>query len=196
MNGIDRNAFRPKITYQASVETGDCAFGQGVEGCCRERGITGHGRTNVNNPATVFHIANSFLGGDEYTRDVDGNHALVVFKLDALNRAAEGEASVVHQNVDTAKCFNGLCNGYTHGCGITSISQDRNGASACFGNGLYDFFSLGRRSTVGERNQRTISSQALGNSSTNRTGTASNQGDFSSKLESFDSHEHFTLGLR
>ncbi|MOA20382.1 hypothetical protein D3C78_1408230 [compost metagenome] len=150
----------------------------------------------MDDAAAVLHLAHGFLGGHEHAGDVDRDHALVGFEFDVFDRAAEGQAGVVDQNVDAPKGVDGLRNRRTHRLRFTGIRRNRHGAAAFAGNDLHHFPGLVRRGAVGQCHLRTVGGQAPGNGRADRTRAAGNQGNFSGKREGLGRHDGFTLGLR
>ncbi|MDT4859713.1 hypothetical protein FQZ97_942350 [compost metagenome] len=175
MHGIDRDAARPQIARQAAVEAGDGTLGQRVERSAGERGVLRHRAADVDDAATVLHVAHGLLRGDEDPGDIDGDHRLVVLELDLLDRATQRDAGVVHQDIQATEGFDRLGDGGTHGVGFTRVGQDGQRPTASRLDGGGGFFGQRGRADIGKGDLGAIGCQTLGDGRSDRARAAGHE---------------------
>lgn len=83
----------------------------------------------MDDSATLFHVANSFLSYDEYAGHAHRDHPLVIFETDSFDWTAEGQTCVIDQHVNATVDLYSAGNSSTHGGCITSVGQDGDGTT-------------------------------------------------------------------
>jgi hypothetical protein len=122
------------------------------------------------------------LRRDEYSTDIDGNHAIHLFQCRLLERFRNGCAGIVHKHIEPAKGRDSFFDCGFDGVGIGGVRLNRDRPSA----GAFNFLDerRGRVGTfrVGDGHVCSVRGQALCDCRPNTTRTASNECNLSFKF--------------
>ncbi|MNV66064.1 hypothetical protein D3C71_1587980 [compost metagenome] len=167
MHVIDGDAAWAQIARHAFGQTDQRGFAHGINCAAGKGHAFSVGAANIDDSATVIHMARRFLAGDKYAAHVDSQRAIQIFQRQLFGTAHRKHAGVVHQNVQITQAVYCLAYRLLQGRGIGTVGLDGERFTAGggdFGHQGVCFFGGG---DVGEGYGGAFTCQALNNGGTN-----------------------------
>src|ERR1700730_4703898 len=176
---VDGDASGPDLSGQALPEHLDGSLCGRVGHEAGNHDMLSYGRADHDDAATVLHVLQCSLRGDEGAADVDVDDAIHLLQRGLLERLGDGRAGTVHQDVKPAEGRDSLFDCGVDGFGVRGVSLNCDRLLAGAFNLLDD-----RRGRIGTfrvcyGHVRSVYSQTLGDCGANAARAARNEGDLS-----------------
>ena len=167
-------------------------LGRRVNGAAGNRSLAGHGADVDDAAAVAVEDLDRFLGGEQYTLDVDIELALEVLFGDLLDRRELINGGVVDENVEVAEGLFGFGEDVFHVLDFADIAVDGDGLAA----GLHDLGDDAIRALlvggVIDDDRGALDAESLGDAGTDALGSARDHCDFIAELAHDVSPQFYT----
>ncbi|MFT8764129.1 MAG: hypothetical protein ABF809_09035 [Gluconobacter potus] len=133
----------------------------------------------VDDPAAFLHVRGGCLNRDKRAAHIDGEHPVESIECEFVHRAAEHDASIVHENIEAAQFHDRAGDGSPDFVGIGVVRLNGEGLAPGRGNFGCNLVGFVGRGGIGERHDCTICRETTDDRGADAARSAGNKSHFS-----------------